>query len=212
MDYLWRICSVFKNFRTLFGKIHSKQIKETFLFQIIFVCLLWSFSQKKVGKFRKLNKFIPGGPLFSSHTVHKSFFSCLFKRKLKKKKEVPIFWMFCRTLRSTDVSPPFQLLNFYGSRLDLTFFLCFSFLRLNHLSSIVVGFLPQTSGSFPIYFLVRTIFWRWRRRLVRWRNCNILKYSYFDSFLGYHFWDTIFGVPFFMEKPRKNSQLLSFRQ
>ena len=79
----------------------------------------------------------------------------------------------------------------------------FLFLRLNHLSSIVVGFLPQTSGSFPIYFLVRTIFWRWRRRLIRWRNCNILKYWYFDSFLG---------VPFFMEKPRKNSQLLSFRQ
>ena len=95
-----------------------------------------------------------------------------------------------RTLQYPDVCPPFQMFNFYSSRLDLTFFpVCvfFCFLRLNHLSSIVVGFLPQTSSSFPIYFLVRTIFWRWRRRLVRWRNCNILKYSYFDSFLGYHF-------------------------
>jgi len=100
---------------------------------------------------------------------------------------------------SRDVDPTGFCGRYVGWFIDFAIFCRCFFFRLNHLSSIVAGFLPQTMG-FPIYFLVRTVFWRWRRRLVGRRNCNILKYS---------FW--LIGVPLFRVKQtkKKNSQLLS---
>ena len=51
------------------------------------------------------------------------------------------------------------------------------FFRLNHLSSVVARFLPETC-SFPIYqTCVGTIFWWGWRRLVGWRNCNIIMFK-----------------------------------
>ena len=54
---------------------------------------------------------------------------------------------------------------------------CNFFFRLNHLSSVVARFLPETC-SFPIYqTCVGTIFWWGWRRLVGWRNCNIIMFK-----------------------------------
>ena len=92
------------------------------------------------------------------------------------------FFFFCCNLCSSHKSRA----RYFCKKKSLQFFL----FRLNHLSSVVAGFLPETS-DFPIYqTCVGTIFWWGWRRLVGWRNCNIIMFKIQFNF----FW--LILVPF----------------
>ena len=99
-------------------------------------------------------------------------------------------------------------LDIFAKKNRCNFFL----FRLNHLSSVVAGFLPETS-DFPIYqTCVGTIFWWGWRRLVGWRNCNIIMFK-----IQFNFFLTDFGTIWFgvcRVKKQKNTHNFSvfFRQ
>ena len=79
-----------------------------------------------------------------------------------------LFLFFCCNLCSSHKSRA----RYFCKKKSLQFFF-----RLNHLSSVVARFLPETC-SFPIYqTCVGTIFWWGWRRLVGWRNCNIIMFK-----------------------------------
>jgi len=83
---------------------------------------------------------------------------------------------------------------------------CNFFFRLNHLSSVVAGFLPETS-SFPIYqTCVGTVFWWGWRRLVGWRNCNIIMFKIQFIFFDWFWYHLIWGC---RVKKQKNTHNFS---
>ena len=116
-----------------------------------------------------------------------------------------LFLFFCCNLCSSHKS---RARYFCKKKKSLQFFL----FRLNHLSSVVAGFLPETS-DFPIYqTCVGTIFWWGWRRLVGWRNCNIIMFK-----IQFNFFLTDFGTIWFgvcRVKKQKNTHNFSgfFRQ